>query len=149
MAGADGRGYRIGVEEAGGHLVPIGFYPHSGLDDQSPPLTVGSALGIPSPPAVAFSENQRGEVVETDYAHQLATGGGRPGEGYPAVRQDMTVRRLTPTECERLQGFPDDWTASLSDSARYRTLGNAIAVPVAEYIGHQLLRRLAKSEVKS
>ena len=49
-------------------------------------------------------------------------------------------RRLTPRECERLQGFPDDWTLieGASDSARYRALGNAVAVPCVEWI----LRRL-------
>ena len=87
---------------------------------------------------VAFSENQRGEVLETEISHQLTTGGGKPGQGYPAVRQDMQVRRLTPLECERLQGFPDGWTACLSDSARYRTLGNAVAVPVAEWIASRI-----------
>ena len=44
------------------------------------------------------------------------------------------VRRLTPIECERLQGFPDDWTAGQSDSARYKQMGNAVAVPVVEWI---------------
>ena len=48
------------------------------------------------------------------------------------------VRRLTPTECERLQGFPDGWTADLSDSARYKALGNAVAVPCAEWIGRRI-----------
>lgn len=48
------------------------------------------------------------------------------------------VRRLTPTECERLQGFPDGWTAGQSDSHRYRQLGNAVAVPVAEWIARRL-----------
>ena len=46
----------------------------------------------------------------------------------------QTVRRLTPIECERLQGFPDDWTADQSDSARYKQMGNAVAVPVVEWI---------------
>lgn len=86
----------------------------------------------------AFSENQRGEVLETDYSRQLTTGGGKPGQGYPAVRDGMAVRRVTPVECERLQGFPDEWTGSLSDSARYRTLGNAVAVPVAEWIARRM-----------
>lgn len=45
------------------------------------------------------------------------------------------VRRLTPRECERLQGFPDDHTAGQSDSARYRQMGNAVSVPVARYVG--------------
>ena len=88
---------------------------------------------------VAFSENQRAEVVETDIAHQLTTGGGKPGQGYPAVREGLAVRRLTPLECERLQGFPAGWTQSLKDGARYRTLGNAVAVPVAEFIGNRIM----------
>lgn len=48
------------------------------------------------------------------------------------------VRRLTPTECERLQGFPDGWTAGQSDSTRYRQLGNAVAVPVVEWIARRM-----------
>lgn len=49
------------------------------------------------------------------------------------------VRRLMPVECERLQGFPDGWTAGQSDSARYRQTGNAVAVPVAEWIGRWIM----------
>lgn len=56
------------------------------------------------------------------------------------------VRRLTPRECERLQGFPDDWTrygaggvGEISDSARYRMIGNAVAVPVVEWITERIL----------
>jgi len=44
------------------------------------------------------------------------------------------VRRLTPLECERLQGYPDNWTASESDSARYKALGNSVALPCVDYI---------------
>jgi site-specific DNA-cytosine methylase len=50
------------------------------------------------------------------------------------VIDQTTVRRLTPVECERLQGFPDDWTAGQSDSQRYKQMGNAVAVPVVEWI---------------
>src|SRR4030067_944630 len=49
------------------------------------------------------------------------------------------VRRLTPTECERLQGFPDGWTTGQADSTRYRQLGNAVAVPCAEWIGKYMM----------
>ena len=45
-----------------------------------------------------------------------------------------TVRRLTPTECERLQGFPDGWTEGQADSHRYKQMGNAVAVPVVEWV---------------
>ena len=46
------------------------------------------------------------------------------------------IRRLTPLECERLQGFPDGWTdiPEASDSARYKALGNSVAIPCVEFI---------------
>lgn len=47
-------------------------------------------------------------------------------------------RRLTPRECERLQGFPDDWTAGQSDTHRYKQLGNAVAVPVIEWLARRI-----------
>jgi site-specific DNA-cytosine methylase len=52
----------------------------------------------------------------------------------PPSVTDSLIRRLTPIECERLQGFPDDWTAGQSDSQRYKQMGNAVAVPVVEWI---------------
>jgi DNA (cytosine-5)-methyltransferase 1 len=50
------------------------------------------------------------------------------------VLNSQVVRRLTPVECERLQGFPDDWTSGQADSNRYKQMGNAVAVPVVEWI---------------
>jgi DNA (cytosine-5)-methyltransferase 1 len=50
------------------------------------------------------------------------------------VRATGVVRRLTPVECERLQGFPDNWTDGQADSNRYKQMGNAVAVPVVEWI---------------
>ena len=57
-------------------------------------------------------------------------------DGQAAVeRKPMyRVRRLTPLECERLQGFPDNWTAGHSDSARYRAIGDSLAIPCVEWI---------------
>ena len=56
------------------------------------------------------------------------------------MRMGWIVRRLTPRECERLQGFPDDWTLidGASDSARYKALGNSMAVPVMRWIGERI-----------
>lgn len=51
-----------------------------------------------------------------------------------AVGMESQVRRLTPIECERLQGFPDNWTEGQSDTNRYKQMGNAVAVPVVEWI---------------
>jgi len=53
--------------------------------------------------------------------------------------QNCRIRRLTPTECERLQGFPDGWTRGVSDTQRYKLLGNAVTVPVIEFLGRKLL----------
>lgn len=55
--------------------------------------------------------------------------------------EENIVRRLTPLECERLQGFPDNYTnvAGLSDSARYKTLGNSMAVPVMRWLAERIL----------
>jgi len=64
----------------------------------------------------------------------------------PAVHGSMGVRRLTPRECERLQGFPDDYTLvpyrgkPAADSPRYKALGNSMAVPVMRVIGERLVR---------
>lgn len=49
------------------------------------------------------------------------------------------IRRLTPIECERLQGFPDGWTAGVSDTQRYRMMGNAVTVNVIQAIGEKIL----------
>jgi DNA (cytosine-5)-methyltransferase 1 len=54
------------------------------------------------------------------------------------TRTRSILRRLTPVECERLQGFPDNWTAGISDSQRYKCCGNALTVTVARAIVQQL-----------
>jgi DNA (cytosine-5)-methyltransferase 1 len=67
------------------------------------------------------------------------------GSSRSYVAQQWAVRRLTPRECERLQGFPDDWTLtpdakgkSQADGPRYKQLGNSWAVPVVRWIGERL-----------
>lgn len=100
--------------------------------------------------AVAHALAAKGQymdgTVETFVARPLRAEGADAsedgtGRGAPLVG----VRRLTPCECERLQGFPDDWTrwgadgAEISDSARYRMLGNAVAVPVVEWIARRIV----------
>jgi DNA (cytosine-5)-methyltransferase 1 len=56
----------------------------------------------------------------------------------PAALASGSVRRLTPVECERLQGYDDGWTAGESDSSRYRLLGNSVAVPCVEWITRRI-----------
>lgn len=62
------------------------------------------------------------------------------GAGAPASAGAQGIRRLMPVECERLQGFPDGWTdLPQADSARYKQLGNAVAVVCAKWIGERLI----------
>jgi DNA (cytosine-5)-methyltransferase 1 len=56
------------------------------------------------------------------------------------AQKQKIVRRLTPTECERLQGFPDGWTEGQADSNRYKQMGNAVTVPVVEWIVQRVVK---------
>ena len=98
--------------------------------------------------AVAISENQRAEVLETDTAPTLKTSGGKPGQGYSAARIGSVIRRLTPKECERLMSWPDSWTRygllpdgntkEVSDSARYKACGNGVVSAVVRAVAERI-----------
>ena len=79
-------------------------------------------------PAVAVAYDEFNDSI-SDIHHTL-----RAGTKQSTGVLDSVVRRLTPTECERLQGFPDNWTDGQADSNRYKQMGNAVAVPVVEWI---------------
>lgn len=92
---------------------------------------------------LAFTERTRaaGRTFEAqeDLAYALTnpSNGGRTDSRQ--IAGAFGVRRLTPLECERLQGFPDGWTAGQSDSARYRQLGNAVAIPPVAWIARRII----------
>ena len=125
--------------------------------------------------AIAFTQNQDGNVPAGDTMHSLGTSqnatgrnasnvavawtqeltastdiactlqrGGEGGRADGVMTSQMAVRRLTPRECERLQGFPDDYTLVeyrgklASDGPRYKALGNSMAVPVMRWIGQRI-----------
>ena len=62
------------------------------------------------------------------------------------LKSNQFIRRLTPTECERLQGFPDGWTEGQSDTQRYKQLGNAVSVPVVKAVGEGILCQRNQAE---
>lgn len=72
--------------------------------------------------------NRNQKNIEGDYSFTIDS------SQTSGVCVDDDIRRFTPLECERLQGFPDDWTAGISDSQRYKCLGNAVTVNVVEEI---------------
>jgi len=114
--------------------------------------TIGSSASdvnhygaVLEPKAVDF----RNSKIDGDVTMTLQS---KPNGGYsvnyqPGVLQTMAIRRLTPKECERLQGFPDDWTKipyrnkpaeQCPDGPRYKACGNSMAVPVMRWIGQRI-----------
>ena len=95
--------------------------------------------------AYALRSNERntsqgvGNYVANTLKGQRGRGGGGIGPEETLHTHGTGVRRLTPVECERLQGFPDGWTDLGPDSRRYAALGDAVTVPVAEWIGRRMM----------
>lgn len=92
--------------------------------------------------AIAFMAGQgakAGSVAASDTTFPTLKGVSSGLNQVPSVSQGIGVRRLTPVECERLQGFPDHWTDGFADSIRYRMLGNAVCVSNAEWIARRII----------
>ncbi len=98
---------------------------------------------------MAFHQNASGEVRESESVYALNTNSNPSGRNTGMIQSKMAVRRLTPRECERLQGFPDDHTLipwrnkpadQCPDGPRYKALGNSMAVPCMKWIGKRIAR---------
>ena len=91
----------------------------------------------PDRPSLKYSSGGSGHLSRKDgYSYCL------DGGNCQAVEYTNNIRRLTPVECERLQGFPDNWTEGVSDTQRYKQLGNAITVNVIQAIGEKILKTM-------
>ena len=135
----------------GGGNVPMVFEPKSAFEENWAESEVKNALR-------ANASKSSHAVVEQAVAIQgnmigRADTAGPQGKGFTEEGEPMftltktdvhavassTVRRLTPVECERLQGFPDNWTENQADTHRYKQMGNAIAVPVVSWLVNRLM----------
>ncbi len=127
--------------------VAIGFNPDQSektrsmgeREQQAPTLRAGAEA------AVAFTRCDNGRDASVQVTPTMRCGSNY--SAHLAVAQAMAVRRLTPVECERLQGFPDGYTAipwrgkpasECPDGPRYRALGNSMAVPCMRWIGERI-----------
>lgn len=119
------RASQILLEPEGGNWNP----PTSGIAEPTPSLSASGRLG--SNP-IAFHATQ--DPITSVIRWPTISGGATLG-----VLDSLGARKLMPTECERLQGFPDGWTEGFPDTTRYRMLGNAVAVPVVEWIARRLV----------
>jgi hypothetical protein len=124
---------------------------HSGTDGSGHQNGKGHGLGIgdPEDPMYTLTKGDKHAVAHSiclgsnpihgeEVAMPQTTRNGDPGVG----QKGMAVRRLTPRECERLQGFKDDYTKisdKTADGPRYKALGNSFAVPVVRWIAQRIL----------
>ena len=113
------------------------------LHDQVKTLTSSTKRGDTEPCVLAFPSTMSGTQRATAEGLSCSLG----AKNQTAITQSMQVRRLTPRECERLQGFSDDYTAipwrrksadQCPDGPRYKALGNSMAVPVMRWIGKRI-----------
>ena len=128
-----------GVERNDGAGNGIGI---GGPDDPCYTITSGDKHAVAFEPGILRREGGDSRVSE-----QCPTLRAQMGDNQPAVALGMQVRRLTPVECERLQGFTDNYTRipwrgkdpeSCPDGPRYKALGNSMAVPVMKWIGKRI-----------
>ena len=124
------------IDQGAPLYVPVeGFDASEDGTGRGTPL-VPVAFGLTTEQTPKFYENAALTLTK-----QSPTGGGQP---QACVTPAMQVRRLTPRECERLQGFPDDYTAipfrgkPAADGNRYKALGNSFAVNVVSWIGQRI-----------
>ncbi|ELC7279631.1 DNA cytosine methyltransferase [Aeromonas veronii] len=141
-------------------IVPVAFSPKDyggdASEDISPTLRAcghaDSHANAGAPPAVAYgirtaNTSSNGWGIQEEVTHTLDTAQGI------AVSHNMAVRRLTPVECERLQGFPDGHTdvpyrgKPAADGPRYKAIGNSMAVPCMAFIGQRIDQHLSEIDL--
>jgi DNA (cytosine-5)-methyltransferase 1 len=132
------------------HAVLAAFYSTGGsqqgfarTDGVSPTLKIGSSLDIASPVAIVGDSYYVEDCENAALRANGANDGPPRTDKHPlVVEEQMSVRRLTPTECERLMGWPDEWTApegvKAPDSKRYAACGDGIVAPVAFWIADRI-----------
>jgi DNA (cytosine-5)-methyltransferase 1 len=136
---------------AGAHEPCIAFPERMSGTQCASSENVSPVIQSENPTAVmTLAIRGRGDSHDLEYRQDgtsnavLTPNGGRGGIGVGAISHGMAVRRLTPRECERLQGFPDDYTAipfrgkPAADGPRYKALGNSMACNVMRWIGQRI-----------
>ena len=134
------------IKKVGGYSQGTSVYDTDGLAPTISACTHGYAIGNIVEPGqrtliytAQQNQNMKQKIQTRDDTWTLSTSAKDFG-----VMEGQRIRRLTPKECERLQGFPDDWTkygsdgSIISDTQRYKMCGNAVTVPVVEYIAKEL-----------
>ena len=126
---------------------PANFSPPKPGDPSHPLAAAGHAPTLVFESRYYTRENKTAGAPDEHVTAPLRADLSKVGDGFPTIATSMVVRRLTPRECERLQGFPDSWTLipwrgkpadQCPDGPRYKALGNSMAVPVMRWIGRRI-----------
>ena len=129
----------FGVPQNRERVFIVGYLGERSGQEIFPLTTYSQSASVVALQQLNKAESQGNRIYDSSrLATTLASQAGGLGAKTGLYQIDTQVRRLTPTECERLQGFPDGWTAGLSDTQRYKTLGNAVTVPVVTAVMNQL-----------
>jgi len=142
-----------GGNQGGDYIVPISFSGQMSVPQVDFGLSQTLQAKNPQAVAIAIRGRDGGATAEIgdDCGHALRASQGGGDKAH--VLLSMGVRRLTPRECERLQGFPDDYTAipGAADGPRYKALGNSMAVNVMRWIGTRIamVDTIQKSEERA
>lgn len=132
------------------HREPIAFRMYaqaeSGLAESTTTAPTLVAAGSNRQPAIALDCRSHRANYEISGTLQAKSNGGWSLNYINPVIVAGIVRRLTPVECERLQGYPQGWTGGQADTHRYKQLGNAVAVPVVEAIARRIMAVEAQQE---
>jgi DNA (cytosine-5)-methyltransferase 1 len=132
--------YTLNATGVHGVAQPIAF--SSQISNPQTDVDMTQTLGAKNPMAVA-THDVAGTMLSRNTSGGFSNSIDHAAAGYMAI-QAMAVRRLTPVECERLQGFPDRYTdiqpkgKATPDGPRYKALGNSMAVPVMAWIGKRI-----------
>lgn len=138
----------LGASDLTGEANETSFLVASGLRASDGHHGHSSPRGDGGDNLIAFQSNagsRLADEVSEDYFGPVRKGSGGASAAPPAISGAAGVRRLTPLECERLMGYPDDhtrWTADgreITDSHRYRMCGNGVVSTVAEWLGWRLI----------
>jgi len=86
-------------------------------------------------------DTHNSQAIEVNNAIRSGGRGSLDRHQWDLVNSGNSIRRLTPVECERLQGYPDNWTEGVSDTQRYKQLGNAVTTNVIQAIGIEILQK--------
>jgi site-specific DNA-cytosine methylase len=123
----------------GGNGMAVAFSPSDFANYSEGVGTLKAGMTNNNSPVIAFDAYNH-TTSETNQT--LRTGSDLDKMG--TVFASSVVRRLTPVECERLQGFPDNWTDGQADSNRYKQMGNAVAVPVVQWIINRMVEQIGE-----